>query len=140
MPISGSNNSGEGDLCKIPHPLANKHLENDNGIHDLWHNSKEWKDEIPIAPAELKTIEDEKILKRINHLAVSTYNQKNAKDLVEFLHTCTGYPVIETWIKAIKIGYYSSWPKLDRFKGPQWVEKHLSKSIITTMGHMKTTR
>ena len=27
-----------------------------------------------------------------------------------------------------------------RFKGPQWVAKHLLKTIITTTGHMKTTR
>ena len=67
------------------------------------------------------------ILKRVNHLALSAYNQKNAKDLVEFLHACARYPVIETWIKAIKNGFYSSWPKLDRFKRPQWVAKHLSK-------------
>ena len=85
-------------------------------------------------------MEDEEILKKVNHLALSAYNQKNAKDLVKFLHACAGYPVIKTWIKAIKKGCYSSWPKLDRFKGPQWVAKHLSKSIITTMSHMKVTR
>ena len=139
-PIVTGTRNGDGDLWKIPLPSANELLESDNELHDLWHKNKEWKDEIPISPSELKTMKDEKLLNEVNHLALSAYNQKNAKDLVEFLHACAGYPVIETWIKAIKKGYYSSWPKLDRFKGPQWVAKHLSKSIITTMGHMKATR
>ena len=33
-----------------------------------------------------------------------------------------------------------SWPKLDRFKGPQSVAKHLSKQITTTMENIKATR
>lgn len=70
-------------------------------------------------------MEDKEILKKVNHLALSAYNQKNTKDLVKFLHVCAGYPVMETWIKKIKKGYYSSWPKLDRLKGPKWVAKHL---------------
>lgn len=64
----------------------------------------------------------------------------NPNNLVKFLHACAGYPVIKTWIKAIKQGYYSSWPKLNRFKGPQWVAKHLLKSIITTIGNIEATR
>ena len=76
----------------------------------------------------------------INHIALSAYNQKTAEDLAKYLHACAGYPVKETWVKAIAKGYYSTWPKLDRFKGPQWIMKHLPKSIITTMGHMKATR
>ena len=98
------------------------------------------KKKIRIGPAELKTMEDDKLFKKVNHLALSAYHQKNAKDLVKFLHVCTEYPVIKTWIKAIKKGYYSSCPKLDRFKGPQWVEKKMSKSIITTIGNMEVTR
>ena len=67
-------------------------------------------------------------------------NTKKHKDLAKYLHACAGYPVIETWIKAIKAGYYASWPKLDRFRGAKWIQKHLSRSIITAMGHMKATR
>ena len=73
-------------------------------------------------------------------LALSAYNQKTATDLSKYLHACAGYPVIDTWIKAIKKGYYSSWPKLDRFRGPKLIEKHLPKSVATTMGHMKAQR
>ena len=107
-PMVTGTRSGEGDLWKVPLPSANELLENDNKLQDLWHNKKEWEDEIPISPSELKTMEDEEILKKVNHLALSAYNQKKAKDLVEFLHACAGYPVIEIWIKAIKKGYYSS--------------------------------
>ena len=85
-------------------------------------------------------MEGEERFKRNNHLALSAYNQKNAKDLVQYLHAYAVYPVIGTWIKAIKKEYYSSWSKLVRFKGPQWVEKSLSKSFITTMNYMKATR
>ena len=58
----------------VPLPSANELLENDNKLHNLWHNSKEWIDKIPIAPAELQTMESEEILKRVDHLALSDYN------------------------------------------------------------------
>ena len=61
--VTGTRN-GEGDLWRIPLPSAKELLENDNELHDLWHNRKEWEDKIPISPAELKTIEDEEIFKK----------------------------------------------------------------------------
>ena len=144
-PLVTDTRKGEGhnDLWKIPLPSPEELINNDDELYDLWHNDNnndDWNNNIPLPPAEIKAMSNEEILNRVNHLALSAYNQKNAKDLVEFLHACAGYPVIETWIKAIKKGFYSSWPKLDRFKGPQWVAKHLSKKITTTMGHMKATR
>ena len=117
-------------------------MKNNNEIDNLRHNSNEtdqWKNEIPIAPVELKTMKDEEILNWINHLALSAYNQKNEKDLIKFLYAYAEYPIIKPWIKVIKREYYLSWLKLDQFKGLQWVVKHLLKSIITTMGHMKAT-
>ena len=39
-----------------------------------------------------------------------------------------------------KKGYYATWPKLDKFKGPQWIREHLPQQIVTTMGHMKAVR
>ena len=102
-----------------------------NGENDLW--------QIPLPPAEIKQQEEDTLFE-LNNLALSAYKQTNAKDLAKYLHACAGYPVIETWIKAIRNGYYASWPKLNRFTGPTWIAKHLQKSIITTMGHMKAAR
>ena len=126
-----------------PLPSSEELIDTNDEIYDLWHNGNNKDDSnnnIPIPPGEIKAMDDKEILKRVNHLALSAYNQKNVKDLVEFLHACAVYPLIDTWIKAIKKGFYLSWPKLDRFKGPQRVAKHLLKQITTRMGHMKVTR
>ena len=107
---------GHNDLWKIPLPSAEELTNNNNALYNLWHNDDNNNDQnnnIPIPPAEIKAMSNEEILNRVNHLKLSAYNQKNAKDLVEFLHACAGYPVIETCIKATKKGFYLSWPKLD---------------------------
>ena len=70
-------------------------------------------------------------------LALSAYNQHTKEDLAIYLHACAGRPVIKTWIKNIRKGYYATWPKLNKFKGPRWVKKHLPQQIATAMGHMK---
>ena len=38
-PMVTGTRRGEVDLWKMPLPLANKLLENDNELHNLWHNS-----------------------------------------------------------------------------------------------------
>ena len=73
-------------------------------------------------------------------MALSAYNQKTEEDLAIYLHGCAGYPVIETWIESIRAGRYATWPKLNKFKGPKWIRKHLPKQTVTTMGHMKAVR
>ena len=60
--------------------------------------------------------------------------------LASFLHACAGYPVTGTLCKAILMGYYSSWPHLSQANGAFWILKHLPKSMVTTMGHMKAVR
>ena len=75
-----------------------------NGNNELW--------KIPLPPAELEVqkrvmlarTEEENIQARLDHTAMSAYNQKNAKELAMYLHACAGYPVISTWSKAIKKG------------------------------------
>jgi hypothetical protein len=74
------------------------------------------------------------------YCANSAYTQDTAQDLAMYLHAYTGYPIIATWCKAIAIGNYRSWSNLSASAGPKWVQKHLPKSIETTMGHMKAIR
>ena len=102
------------------------------GNNDLW--------KIPLPKAEKEIQKANAVITKCHDLALSAYNQKAATDLAKYLHACAGYPVIDTWIKAIKKEYYSSWPKLDQFRGPKWIKKHLPKSVATTMGHMKAQR
>ena len=72
-----------------------------NGNNELW--------KIPLPPVELEAQkrvmlaakEEEETKARLDHTAMSAYNQKNAKDLAMYLHACAGYPVISTWAKAI---------------------------------------
>ena len=55
---------------------------------------------------------------------------------LQYLHACAGYPVPSTWIKAIKKGFYLTWPGLTA----KAVVKNLPKSIVTAQGHQTLTR
>ena len=64
--------------------------------------------------------------------------QRNKKpaELVEFLHGCCGSPVKSTFLKAIKKGYFNSWPGLTT----KLVNDHLLPSPATAKGHIKQER
>ena len=55
---------------------------------------------------------------------------------IQYLHASAGYPVPTTWIKAIKKGFYTTWPGISA----KAVIKHLPKSVVTAKGHMTQTR
>ena len=44
--------------------------------------------------------------------AFSAYDLPSVRALVLFFHAAAGYPVKATWLKAIKTGFYKSWPGL----------------------------
>ena len=44
--------------------------------------------------------------------AYSAYNLPNVKALVRYLHAAAGFPVRDTWLRAIKAGNFTSWPGL----------------------------
>ena len=44
--------------------------------------------------------------------AFSAYDLPSVEDLVIYFHAAAGFPVRDTWIKAIKAGNYESWPGL----------------------------
>ena len=39
-------------------------------------------------------------------------DHSNVKNLTEFLYGAAGYPSIDTLIKAVKKGYFATWPGL----------------------------
>jgi hypothetical protein len=64
------------------------------------------------------------------------YDNNNQKDLINYLHAACFSPVKSIWIKAIKNGFFSSWPGLNEHS----VEKYLSKSTSTAKGHLNQQR
>jgi hypothetical protein len=60
------------------------------------------------------------------------HDKNNQKDLINYLHAACFTPVKSTWIKAIKNGFFSSWPGLNEHS----IEKYLSKSTSTAKCHL----
>ena len=56
--------------------------------------------------------------------------------MIKFLHAAAGYPVISTWLKAIRKNHFMSGPGLSA----ETVRRHLLPSPHTGKGHMKMVR
>jgi hypothetical protein len=52
------------------------------------------------------------------------------------MHSIYGYPVKLTWLKAIKVGNYASWPMLTECH----VQKYYPETIEIAKGHPNQTR
>ena len=65
----------------------------------------------------------------------SAYQTKSLPDLVAFLHAAAFSPSTNTWLNAIKKGFFQSWPGLTT----EVVSKYLHKSPATAMVHMDQT-
>jgi hypothetical protein len=65
--------------------------------------------------------------------ANNAYNLPSISQTVRYHHAAAGFPVADTWIKAIKAGNYNTWPTIT----PSTVQRHLPKSNETQKGHMK---
>ena len=68
--------------------------------------------------------------------ANNVYDLPSIKQVVKYLHAAAGFPVAETWIKAIKAGNYNTWPTIS----PEIVRRHFPESSETQKGHMKKQR
>jgi hypothetical protein len=64
------------------------------------------------------------------------HDNRNQKNLINYLHAGCLSPLKSTWITEIKNGHFTSWPGLTE----NAVEKHLSKSASTTKGHLNQQR
>ena len=56
--------------------------------------------------------------------------------MVQYLHAACFSPVPSTWCKAIRRGYFATFPGLTE----KLVQKHLPKSDATTKGHQNQSR
>ena len=61
------------------------------------------------------------------------YEITKAKELVTFLHAAAGFPVVDTWVKAIRNEQFATWPGFTS----ALVYKNLPKSNKTVKGHLK---
>ena len=67
--------------------------------------------------------------------AFSAYDLPSVEALVQYFHAAAGYPVKDTWLKAIKAGNYKSWPGLTH----QNASKYCPVPLATLKGHMVQT-
>jgi hypothetical protein len=63
----------------------------------------------------------------------NVYNSPLMKELIRYLHATEGHPVKDTWTKEIKVGIFTTWPRLS----VKAVHKYFPESDETNQGHMK---
>jgi hypothetical protein len=63
----------------------------------------------------------------------NVYDLPSVNQMIKYLHAAAGYPVKDTWVKAINAGNYITWPGLTATA----VRKHFPESDETQKGHMK---
>jgi hypothetical protein len=66
----------------------------------------------------------------------SVYSIPSTEGKIKFLHAAAGYPVEDTWTKAINAGNYLTWPGLSA----KAVRCNFPESNETQKGHMKKQR
>ena len=62
----------------------------------------------------------------------SAYNIPSVGSLVQYMHAAAGSPVKTTWAKAIKKGYFATWPVLTNSNAA----KYFPHAVETIKGHM----
>lgn len=71
---------------------------------------------------------------QVHHQAnVILRKQTTKNNLATYLHACCLFPVISTFVSAIKKGHFNTWPGLTT----HLITKHLKKSIHTAKGHLR---
>ena len=68
--------------------------------------------------------------------ANSVYELPNTEQVIRWYHAAAGYPTKDTWLKAIKAGFFATWPMLT----VKAVRKHYPETVVTAKGHMKRTK
>ena len=69
-----------------------------------------WRIALTPTPEDLPVIPDND--EQTNLRAYSAYYLPSVEALVRYFHAAAGFPVRTTWIKAIKVGNYRTWPGL----------------------------
>ena len=68
--------------------------------------------------------------------AFSAYDLPSVGALVRYLHAAAGFPVRDTWLRAIKAGNYATWPGLTYNNAA----KYCPDAVETIMGHQVQVR
>ena len=63
----------------------------------------------------------------------NVYELRSQAEIIRYFHAAAGFPTKSTWLKAIKKGFYASWPGLTVTAA----RKHFPESEETQKGHMK---
>ena len=63
----------------------------------------------------------------------SVYELPSTEKMVRWYHASAGYPLKATWLKAIKMGFYATWPMLT----VKAVNKHFPDSAETAKRHTR---
>ncbi len=66
----------------------------------------------------------------------NVYNIPSINQTIKYLQAAAGYPVKDTWVKAINAGNYTTWPGLTATAA----RRHFPESDETQKGHMKRQR
>jgi hypothetical protein len=75
-------------------------------------------------------------VQRASLAAFSAYDLPSVEALVRYFHAAAGFPVRDTWLKAIKAGNYKSWPGLTL----QNATRYCPVPVKTLKGHMVQMR
>ena len=104
---------------KLKQTINNMNLKNFNNILQpvISNNTKDY------VPVDLGSGKINVILRK----------DKTKDDLVSFLHGAVCFPTSPTWIKAIKINHFTTWPGLTA----DLLTKHLPPSVATAESHIK---
>ena len=76
-----------------------------------------------------QSLKDAKV---VNHVL----DNGTKSEIIQFLHAACFSPVPSTWKKAIKAGYFNTWPGVTT----QLIDKHLPTSEATIKGHKDQLR
>ena len=76
-------------------------------------------------------LEPRSIMRQLQHTGNSVYQQKSASHLQAFYYSLLGTPVVSALIQAINNNWLISFPGLTA----AGVQRHLPKSVQTTMGY-----
>ena len=66
-------------------------------------------------------------------VSANMYTLPLIKQAIRYLHAAVGFPMKDSWIKAIKNGNYVTWPGLT----VETVNRHFLESVETQQGNMK---
>jgi hypothetical protein len=78
----------------------------------------------------------EQYRKRQNEMSNNVYEFTKIYDATQYLHAAAVSPLKSTFIKAINVGNFATWPTLTA----QHVKKYLEKPDASIKGHMNQQR